>query len=414
MSKMYFKDIIASKDGMVKGPFGSDIKKSLFVPKGENTYKVYEQGVVYNSNVNYGNYYITGEYFREKLERFEVKAGDILITGAGTLGELFIMPDDFEPGVINQALIRIRLDETKIDKQYFKYYFFYYIKTIVCNINGDSVIPNLPPLDIIKKTEINIPDLTEQRKIANVLNKIDEKISNNNKIALQLEKIISSIFDFWFYQFQFPDSRNLPYKDNSGEMNWNEELEMSIPVGWTVGDLSDTINVTMGTSPKGESINTEKDGMIFYQGKTDFGVRYPYIRAYSNKPVKYAEANDVLLSVRAPVGALNYAYSKCCIGRGIAALNYKYHSYLYYLMLKNQFQFDKYNKEGTTFGSINKDTLKGLRIISPPENIIQQFEEKVKSMDNQIRVYYDENLSLEKTKKFLLPLLMDRKITFKN
>ncbi|ACA45722.1 restriction endonuclease subunit S [Clostridium botulinum] len=101
-------------------------------------------------------------------------------------------------------------------------------------------------------------------------------------------------------------------------------------------------------------------------------------------------------------------------GRGIAALNYKYHSYLYYLMLKNQFQFDKYNKDGTTFGSINKDTLNGLRIINPPENIIQQFEEKVKSMDNQIRDYYDENLWLEKTKKFLFPLLMNRQVTFKN
>ncbi|MEY8001134.1 restriction endonuclease subunit S [Clostridium sp. Mt-5] len=414
MSKMYFKDIIVAKDGMIKGPFGSDIKKSLFVPKGKNTYKVYEQGVVYNSDVNYGNYYITEQYYHEKMERFKVKAGDILITGAGTLGELFIMPQSFEPGIINQALIRIRLNESKIDKQFFKYYFFYYIKTIVCNINGDSVIPNLPPLSVIKETEINIPDLIEQRKIANILNNIDEKISNNDKIALKLEKIICSIFNFWFYQFQFPDSSNLSYKYNGGKMYWNEELEINIPIGWTVDNLSSIINVTMGSSPKGDSINVEKNGIIFYQGKTDFGVRYPYIRAYSSKPVRYAEAGDVLLSVRAPVGALNCAYSKCCIGRGIAALNYKYHSYLYYLMLENRFQFDKYNKEGTTFGSINRDTLKSLKIINPPENIIKKFEEKVEGMDNQIRNYYDENLCLEETKKFLLPLLMNRKVTFKD
>ena len=151
---MKFLDLLVKKDGLIKGPFGGDIKKSLFVEKGKDTYKVYEQGVILNNNFNYGNYYISGEYFKKKLKRFEVLENDLLMTGAGTLGEILTVPKNIEPGIINQALLRIRLNENIIDKFFFKYYFNYYIKRIILKINGDSVIPNLPPLSLIKKQRL--------------------------------------------------------------------------------------------------------------------------------------------------------------------------------------------------------------------------------------------------------------------
>ena len=91
MNKTTFNDLLSKKDGITKGPFGSDIKKSLFIKKEKNAYKVYEQGVVINNDINYGDYYISEDHFKKKLKKFEIKSKDILVTGAGTLGELFIV-----------------------------------------------------------------------------------------------------------------------------------------------------------------------------------------------------------------------------------------------------------------------------------------------------------------------------------
>ena len=80
-----------------------------------------------------------------------------------------------------------------------------------------------------------------------------------------------------------------------------------IPEGWRVGALSDLANVTMGQSPNGKSFNENGNGIVFYQGRTEFGVRYPSIRLYTTEPTRYAEPMSVLLSVRAPVGDINIA-----------------------------------------------------------------------------------------------------------
>ena len=93
----------------------------------------------------------------------------------------------------------------------------------------------------------------------------------------------------------------------------------------------------MGQSPDGISYNENGDGITFYQGCTDFGTRFPSVRLYTTAPTRLAEFGDILLSVRAPVGKINFADKQCCIGRGLATLNSKIGSitYLYYI-LKNQ------------------------------------------------------------------------------
>jgi type I restriction enzyme, S subunit len=242
MSKMLFADLLVVKDGLIKGPFGGDIKKSLFVPKGKDTLKVYEQGVVLKNDINHGTYYISKEHFESKLKRFEVKTGDLLMTGAGTLGELITVPENAPKGVINQALLRIRLNQNVISTAFFKYYFKYYIKAIISKINGDSVIPNLPPLPLIRNTEVDIPDTSYQNKISSVLSALDSKIELNNRINSELEAMAKTLYDYWFVQFDFRDKNGMPYKTSGGKMVWNEELKREIPEGWEVKLFSDWIN----------------------------------------------------------------------------------------------------------------------------------------------------------------------------
>ena len=153
-----------------KGPFGSSLTKSIFVPKGDNTIKVYEQQHAIQKNSTLGTYYITKEYFESSMSGFEVCAGDIIVSCAGTIGETYIMPDNIEKGIINQALMRITLAPS-IDKRFFLYYFNSNLKQDAQSGNG-SAITNIPPFEIMKNWYFPLPPLAEQKRIADKLDDI--------------------------------------------------------------------------------------------------------------------------------------------------------------------------------------------------------------------------------------------------
>lgn len=414
MFKGIFEDIVLPQEGFLRGPFGSTLKKSLFIPKAEDTYKVYEQSVVLQEDKTLGKYYVSKEYFENNLSRFEVKSGDFLISCSGVnYGAIYQLKGDIEKGVINQALLRVRINPNIVDENYFLYYFRAYIVKKIIGGTGDSTIPNFPPMSVVKGIEIQLPDIETQRKVGKLLAEIDDAISNNNAINERLELMARTIYDYWFLQFEFPDENGKPYKSSGGKMVWSEELKREIPEGWRVGNLSEIALITMGSSPKGESLNEDKDGITFYQGKSDFGYRFPMVRMYTNSPIRYAEVNDILLSVRAPVGDMNIAGEKCCIGRGLAAIHSRYQSFLFYLMLRNQYQFDKYNNKGTTFGAITKDELFGLRVVIPDETTIEIFDKKIAEFDKKIFTNEMQNQELISLRDFLLPLLMNGQVGFR-
>lgn len=291
-------------------------------------------------------------------------------------------------------------------------YLYYIIKNRPFKSTGSGqpqiTIPQVSDCEVEIEENIDI-----QRRIAKVLFDIDSKIKNNNAINVELEAIAKTIYDYWFLQFDFPDESGKPYKSSGGKMVWNEELKKELPEGWRVGNLSEIASITMGSSPKGESLNEDKDGITFYQGKTDFGYRFPMARVYTKSPIRYAEVNDILLSVRAPVGDMNITVEKCCIGRGLAAIHSHYQSFLFYLMLRNQHQFDKYNNKGTTFGAITKEELTGLRVVIPNEAIIKTFDNKISDLDKRIFSNELQNQELISLRDFLLPLLMNGQVGFK-
>lgn len=177
---------------------------------------------------------------------------------------------------------------------------------------------------------------------------------------------------------------------------------------WPAGVLSDIANITMGQSPKGDTYNEDGNGTVFFQGRAEFGFRFPTRRLFTTDPKRMATTNDVLMSVRAPVGDINVAYEECCIGRGLSAIKSKdfHQSYILYTMLYLRKQLDIFNGEGTVFGSINRDALNSLPIIIPPKSIMDHFEEIVSPMDNAIRNNHDEICRLVCIRDSLLPKLM--------
>ena len=185
---------------------------------------------------------------------------------------------------------------------------------------------------------------------------------------------------------------------------------------WATGVLSDIATITMGQSPKGDTYNEEGNGSVFFQGRAEFGFRFPTRRLFTTAPKRMASSNDVLMSVRAPVGDINVAHEECCIGRGLSAIKSKdeHQSYLLYTMFFLREQLDVFNGEGTVFGSINRDALNNLPIVIPPKSVMDQFEEIVAPMDNTIRNNYDEICRLTNIRDSLLPKLMSGELDASN
>ncbi len=179
MFKGKFEDIVLLHEGFLRGPFGSALKKSLFVPKAEDTYKVYEQSVVLQEDKTLGEYYISKKYFEENLSRFEVKSGDFLVSCSGVnYGAIYQLKGEIDKGVINQALLRIRINPEIVDENYFLYYFRAYIVKKIIGGTGDSTIPNFPPMSVIKSIDIELPKLKDNGLLLKNKKGINERFFN--------------------------------------------------------------------------------------------------------------------------------------------------------------------------------------------------------------------------------------------
>ena len=291
-------------------------------------------------------------------------------------------------------------------------YLYYLLKNLHLDNTfekGSSVIPSLDRNLVHSLVVPFHKDINDQRKIVTVLSAIDRKIELNRQINDNLEAMAKQLYDYWFVQFDFPNEEGKPYKSSGGAMVYNKKMKREIPQGWSNGVLSDVANITMGQSPDGSSYNEDGEGIIFYQGSTDFGLRFPDIRQYTTSPSRYANKGDILMSVRAPVGALNIANNDCCIGRGLSALSSKIGSmtHLYYLMNDFRLKFEGMNSAGTTFGSITKDELFSLPVIIPTKSVISEFEQVCEPIFDKQMIIGEEINALTKQRDELLPLLMN-------
>lgn len=159
-----------------KGPFGSALKKDIFVPRDETTVKVYEQQNAINKDWTLERYFITKEYAR-KLSGFKVLGGDIIVSCAGTIGEIYEIPMDAEPGVINQALMKIKVNELVIDRKMFMILFSNMIDDFTRVHSNGSAIKNIPPFSDLKPMEVLVPKMEEQRKISKYITELDHLIT---------------------------------------------------------------------------------------------------------------------------------------------------------------------------------------------------------------------------------------------
>lgn len=326
---------------------------------------------------------------QKDFDKYTLDIGDIVIARTGaTTGSTFTIRR-LPKAVFASYLIRYRINKSIADPVFVGYnlrseQWSGYVENII----GGSAQPGANAQQFADY-ELLLPSLEEQKNIAELLSSLDDKIDLLHSQNQTLEQMAEALF-----RERFAD----------------ETIELTT--------VKDEFNVVMGQSPPGNSYNEDKEGVIFYQGRTDFGFRFPSPRVYCTDPSRFAEKGDTLMSVRAPVGDLNYAEEVCCIGRGLAAIRHKnikvHKSYTFYLLKTLKDQFDVHDDNGTIFGSISKEELLGLkcRKLRPEDidwynNTVGPFDEKLVSNCKQIK-------QLEKTRDALLPKLMSGAIRVRN
>ena len=180
-----------------KGPFGSALKKDIFVPKSDTTVKVYEQQNAINKDWHLERYFITEKY-ANKLSGFRVEGGDIIVSCAGTIGETYELPMDAEPGIINQALMKIKVKESIVNKKMFNILFTNMIYDFTRVHSNGSAIKNIPPFSDLKPMEVFVPEINEQNKILFYFSNLDRLITLHQLKFEKLKKVKKSLLEHMF------------------------------------------------------------------------------------------------------------------------------------------------------------------------------------------------------------------------
>ena len=239
-----------------KGPFGSSLTKAMFVPKSSQNYKVYEQKNAIHKDCTLGSYYITKEKY-DSLIGFAVQPYDIIVSCAGTIGETYVLPAGMQEGIINQALMLIRLFSKEIERFYLLYFDFILKDEAYRNSKG-TAIKNIPPFDVLKNFFIPIPPIGEQKRI---LDEVDRLMSYVSTIETGTKNLHTAIKQAKFKILELAIHGKLVPQDPNDEpasellKRINPKAEIisdnghyqKLPSGWAICRLEDIVSYEQPT-----------------------------------------------------------------------------------------------------------------------------------------------------------------------
>ena len=376
---------------------GSTPDKTCFVENGVPYIKMYN---LRNQKIDFAYHpqYITEEVHNGKLQRSRTEVGDLIMNIVGPpLGKLAIIPTTLPQANFNQAAILIRPYKFKeVLVSYLKVYLEEMSEINSIATRGSAGQVNIS-LTQSQNMRIPIPPLNEVRRIIEEVSKYDILIDSLKQNITDIQNLIaytkSKILDLAIHGKLVPQDPNdepaieLLKRINPDFTPCDNGHSRKLPQGWAYCQLSNVLKITMGQSPKGDSLNNKR-GIEFHQGKICFSDKFLLESGiFTNEPTKIAEPNSILLCVRAPVGVVNITKNQICIGRGLCALtpfegNVDFY---FYLLQTLQDSFDN-QSTGTTFKAISGEIIRNENIILPPlaeqQRIVQKIEELFHVFDN--------------------------------
>ena len=336
------------------------------------------------------------------IKNYIVKKGDVILAIVGnTLGMVSIIGNTLDKANLTENCCKFDdLDTDKVRKLFLYYSLIAPLNQK--NIEKFKVGSSQPKLPIYNINQLLIPkwSVEVQDKIVGVLSAIDLKIENNNKVLQNLEAMSKIIYDYWFLQFEFPNEDGKPYKSSGGKMVWNEELKREIPEGWRKASFSDMMEIGNGKDHK--ELN---DGNIPVYGSGGV-MRKVDASIYDGESVlipRKGTLNNIIYVNGAfwTVDTMFYTKMK------------KAHSAIFVYYSAKLYDFEKLNT-GTGVPSMTSTIIYNLKVVMPPEEILERFDNYVQAFYLQIQKNKIENEELSSLRNFLLPLLMNGQVGFKD
>ncbi|CZR01218.1 type I restriction enzyme, S subunit [Trichococcus flocculiformis] len=378
-----------------------------------------------NVLVTPGNFQIGGGFKEDKLKYYNgeypneyvLKPNDVIVTmtdlskAGDTLGYSALVPYKEKRRYLHNQ--RIGLVEF-LSEEIFPLFLYWRLRNkdyqnyIVGSASGTTVKHTSPKT--IKSFTLNLPPLREQKVIAATLSCIDNKIEVNNKIKEKLENMALEIFKHWFIDFEFSNENGNPYKSSDGKMVESELGD--IPEGWGICNLEDIAEVVMGQSPKSDTYNNDNIGLPLINGASDFKKGNINPLKYTSNPKKKSQRGDYVFGVRATVGNVTYVDKEYALGRGVGIARSKMKSlneFLYFVLVKG-INYLESTATGSVYINLSKDDFRFMKVISPPDRLINDFHRITINIFEEINLKHQENLYLQELRDTLLPKLLSGEI----
>ncbi len=343
--------------------------------------------------------YISKKRYEELKRIYGVpQKGDILITAVGTIGNLCYIDTEMEFYFKDGNVIWLKNFQKNVHPKYLYYFMKSPFWRSQLKYAMIGAVQKALTMIMLEEIEIELPNYAMQISIATVLECIDLKIANNNKINAELESMAKMIYDYWFLQFDFPDENGKPYKSSGGKMVWNEELKREIPAGWEKGVFSDLIDIGNGRDHKDLS-----DGNIPVYGSGGV-MRTVDTSIYSGE--------SVLIPRKGTLNNIIYVNSNFwTVDTMFYTKMKKKHSAIYTYYSAKLYDFEKLNT-GTGVPSMTSSIIYNLKVVIPPDKILGYFDDYVQAFYRKMQENEMENRELVSLRDFLLPLLMNGQVGF--
>lgn len=318
----------------------------------------------------------------------------------------------------NQTFIGLNCGE-KLNNEYL-YYFLNPLKSFFENLGSGTTIKYISR-EKFENITLDLPILSIQQKIAEVLSSLDDKIALNNRINAKLEAMAKRLYDYWFVQFDFPNEEGKPYKSSGGKMVYNEVLKREIPAGWEVKKLGDVFTIVLGGTPSTETDKYWDEGTVNWLNSGEVA-EFPIIssekkiteEAIENSSTEFLKAGSVTLSITRYLRPSILAMD-ACINQSVIGIkeNDRYTYSFIYPFLINDVSRLMSLRTGAQQPHINKEIVQSSFICLPSEEVLASYYTKANSLYQTIIGKAKESAHLTALRDKLLPLLMNGQVEVK-
>ena len=346
------------------------------------------------------------QYAREEywniIKSYIVKKGDVILAIVGnTLGMVSVIGDTLDGANLTENCCKFNdLDTNKVRKLFLYYSLIAPLNQK--NIEKFKVGSSQPKLPIYNINQLLVPkwSVEVQDKIVSILSAIDSKIENNNRINQELESMAKTIYDYWFLQFEFPNEDGKPYKSSGGKMVWNDELKREIPERWRNSSFSELLEIGNG---KDHKKLVDGNVPVYGSGGVMRTVDMPIYNGESVLIPRKGTLNNIIYVNGAfwTVDTMFYTKKK------------KPNSAIFAYYSVKLYDFEKLNT-GTGVPSMTSSIIYNLKVVIPPEEVLKSFDNYIQTIYKQMNKKEKENRELVSIRDFLLPLLMNGQVGFKN